>query len=133
MLNESFKAGAVDANVHVSLQTIAYELGVSLKELIDVEHKTAEFLHTKLTEMEEEKKKTTSGSRKAKILFGGVVGGGLLLVTGIIATPLLLPVFLGSAVALAAVVPAGVSTAILMGAGLAALVGGPGLPLGISS
>lgn len=129
MISEAMRFGCVDARYHVSIERCAFLLGLSLHELLELEHQCSEFLQKKLTEIEH---KDSKNSNTGKMVLGGVVGGTILLITGIIAAPLLIPVFLGGTAILAAALPAslGVSSAILIGGNMIALLMAPGLPLG---
>lgn len=135
MISEAMKFGSVDSRYHISIQECAYEIGLDLKDLLELEEKCADFLQKKLSEMregDEHAKKISRKGRKGKMILGGAIGGGVLLIAGIIATPLLIPIVLSGTAVLAATLPAslGLSSAVLMSGGLIAMLMSPGLPLG---
>lgn len=134
MIAEAMRFGCVDSRYHVAIQECAYQLGLNYHELLELEGNCADFLQKKLTEIEHNDEAFgKSRHRKKKLIVGGVIGGGVLLVTGLIATPLFIPVFLSGTAFVAGILPAslGLSSAILMGGSLLAVAMAPTLPLGL--
>lgn len=109
----SFKTGSIDSRVHVSLQQCALHMRLPLKKLLLVEGESAGFLQKKLMELQDKNRTsaTKSKNRNVKIAAGAVIGGGILLGAGLIATPLLIPVFLGGVTLAAGLLPVGIGGA----------------------